>query len=180
MKKKMKLFFLKPFCCEITNLLNYLLYAPSFSGWGSELSRICTGRRKGGQAGPGGSYYPLRTFFSPFFFVLGVEQEQKNSHVAVSHQYVQTREREIAFARKKSICRSNVYIPYILWYICSISLSLSHIPLSPTPPPPFLLLTKQSSQPNSSDTSSQETSSPHPTTKYSFHTPWEKTNTRPE
>lgn len=77
---KKKLFFCKPFCCEITTLLTYyLLYAPSFSGWGSVLSRICTGRQAGGQTGEQARGFILsaQDFFLPLFFVLGVEQEQE-------------------------------------------------------------------------------------------------------
>lgn len=167
---------------------------------------VQAGGQAGRQAGPGGSFYPLRTFFSPFFCfgrrTRTRTKSENNSHVAVSQSVIKictdkrerererdsfckkkkgsvvSRERWIAFARKKKylsyLSFKYIYI-YILWYICSISLSLSpislHLPPSTIPPPLFLLLTKQSSQPNSPDTSSQETSSPHPTTKYSFHTP---------
>lgn len=98
------------------------------------------------QAGrPRGSFYPLRTFFSPFFCfgrrTRTRTKSENNSHVAVSqsvsHQYVQTRERERdSFCKEKKVSVVQIYI-YILWYICSISLSLSHIHLPPQFPLPF-------------------------------------------
>lgn len=148
---------------------------------------VQTGGQAGGQAQ--GVHFIRSGLFSPPFFCFGRRTRTKKQPCSSqSSVCTDKRERDSFCKEKKRYLSFKCIYIYILWYICSLSLFLSHIHLppstihpSPIPPPPlFLPLTKQSSQPNSPDTSSQETSSPHPTTKYSFHTPWEKTNTRPE
>lgn len=143
-KKKKKLFFSQDILLRDYYLTYYLLYAPSFSRWGSVLSRICTGRRTGRQAGPG-VHFIRSGLFSPPFFCFGrrtrIKRIENNSHVAVSqsviNMYRQERERERdSFCKKKKVSVVQIYIYiYILWYICSFSLFLSPIPLSPSPSP---------------------------------------------